>query len=50
MKKKFNCENCGASGTIHIREQDFINSDIVFCPCCSSDISSPEDDETDEEE
>jgi Zn finger protein HypA/HybF involved in hydrogenase expression len=37
-KKQFECENCGAIGTIVVRGDEFVSDDIVYCPLCSSDI------------
>lgn len=39
LTKKFECEVCGAEGKIVIEGDDLTQSDIVYCPVCSADIS-----------
>ena len=45
MKKIIECGNCDFVGTLTFEPDDFSNSDIAFCPVCSFDISSREEDE-----
>ena len=48
-KKQFECDNCGAFGTITVRGDEFVNDDIVYCPLCSSDIYEDEEEIYDDE-
>ena len=48
IKKQFECDNCGALGTITVRGDEFVNDDIVYCPLCSSDIYEEEEIEDDD--
>lgn len=43
--KQFLCEHCGAEGKITLKGSDFQFEDLVYCPCCSSDIFEDEDTE-----
>ena len=49
MQINFDCEDCGAHGKIVFKEDtSFKQSEVCFCPFCSSDITQPinlEDDE-----
>ena len=41
--KSFECESCGNSGKITIKESEYVKlSDLVCCPFCGSDIFEEE--------
>jgi hypothetical protein len=46
--KFFDCEECGARGTIILKGDDHTSEDCVYCPVCSADIY--ENEEEDDEE
>jgi len=50
QSKKFECDNCGNSGKISVRESDYVTLEIAYCPLCGADISSPDDENSDEDE
>jgi predicted nucleic acid-binding Zn-ribbon protein len=47
--KHFDCESCGAHGSIKFKEGDYTKNDIVYCPFCGSDIYEEEELIDDEE-
>lgn len=45
QKTQFNCNACGAEGTIRMPDDDY---DVEVCPCCGNTLDIDNDDDYDE--